>query len=319
MHFKTLQVFCDVVRLGSFSKAAAQNGLSQSAASQMVHQLEQRLGVQLIDRSKRPFVLTEEGKVYYEETRVLLEKYFALENRIRGLHQALSGRVHVVSIYSVGLHHMNQYIQQFLAQFPKANIRLEYLHPDRVYRAVQRGTADLGLVSYPRQSRAIRVIPWREEPMVVVCAPGHRFASAQRLPLEALSGEPVVTFDRNLRIRRQIDRQLHRHGVEPDVVMEFDNIETIKRAIEIDAGVGILPEPTVRREVESGTLCAVPLEGIRLVRPIGIIVRRNRQLGPTAEAFIRLLQNDPRWKQAEPAPQDKPPAEPAPSCSALPR
>ena len=317
MHIKTIQVFCDVVRLRSFSKAAAENGMSQSAASQMVHQLEQRLGVKLIDRSKRPFVLTHEGKMYYEESRVLLEKYLALEDRVRGLKAALSGRVHVVSIYSVGLHHMNRYIQQFLARYPKANVRLEYLHPDRVYRSVQRDTADLGLVSYPRQLRSIRVIPWRSEPMVLVCSPEHPFAARKSLPVEQLQGQAAVTFDRNLRIRRELDRQLHRRGVELDVVMEFDNIETIKRAIEINAGVGILPQPTVAREVAAGSLCAVPLQGVELVRPIGIIVRRNRELGPTAQLFIELLKQGHGWQEEEPP--DRAPPRPQAKAPAVPR
>jgi DNA-binding transcriptional LysR family regulator len=299
VQLKSLKVFCDVVGWRSFSRAADENGISQSGASQVVHQLEQRLGVKLIDRSKRPFVLTPEGETYYEGCRKLVQRYDALEDQVRTLHEEVAGRVRVVSIYSVGLHHMNRYLQQFLSQYPKANVRLEYQHPHQVYEAVEKDQADLGLVSYPRSSRAIEACTWREEPMVLVCAPEHRLAGGGPLLLSELEGERVIGFDNDLTIRREIDRVLQLHGTEVRVVMEFDNIETMKRAVEIDAGVALLPEPTVRREVAAGTLAAVPLATDELVRPLGIIYRRGKELGSTARRFIELLQNDGHGSEAQ--------------------
>lgn len=292
VQLKSLKVFCDVVRQRSFSRAAHENNISQSGVSQLVQQLEEGLGVRLIDRSKRPFVLTPEGEIYYEGCRGVVERYFAVEDRVRTLHQEVAGRLRVASIYSVGLHHMNRHLQEFLSQHPKANVRLEYLHPDRVYQSVEEDLADIGLVSYPKSSRTVTALEWREEPMVLVCAPSHPLASRQRVRLKELAGEKMIGFDSDLTIRREIDRALDRHGVEVQVVMEFDNIETIKRAIEIDAGIGLLPEPTVVREVQSGTLRAVPLDTDELVRPLGIIHRRGRELSSTAQRFIELLQRE---------------------------
>jgi len=292
MHFKSLKVFCDVVGWGSFSRAAEENEISQSGASQMVNQLETRLGVKLLDRSKRPFALTPEGEAYYEGCRKLVQRYNALEDQVKTLHEEVSGRVRVVSIYSVGLHHMSRYMQQFLGDYPKANVRLEYQHPHKVYLAVEKDQADIGLVSYPRSSRAIEAIPWREEPMVLVCSPAHRLAGRDRIHLPELSGENVIGFDADLTIRHEIDRVLAENNVEVRVVMEFDNIETIKRAIEINAGVALLPEPTVRREIEAQSLCSVPLATDELVRPLGIIHRRGKELGITTRRFIELLQTE---------------------------
>ncbi len=292
MHLKSLKIFCDVVYRRSFSKAAEENAISQSGASQVVHQLERRLGVKLVDRSKRPFTLTPEGEVYYEGCRKLLERYDALEEEVRTLHEEVAGRVRVASIYSVGLHHMNRYLQQFLSQYPKANVRLEYLHPHRVYEAVENDQADLGLVSYPKSSRTVKAILWREEPMVLVCAPGNPLASRKEIDLKELNGLALVGFDADLTIRREIDRVLHLHDVEVRVAMEFDNIETIKRAIEIDAGVGLLPQPTIMREVEAGTLVAVPLTTDELIRPLGILYRRGKDLGVTVRRFIELLRTE---------------------------
>jgi DNA-binding transcriptional LysR family regulator len=292
MQLKSLKVFCDVVGWRSFSRAADENGISQSGASQVVHQLEQRLGVKLIDRSKRPFVLTPEGETYYEGCRKLVQRYDVLEDQVRTLHEEVAGRVRVVSIYSVGLHLMNRYVQQFLSQYPKANVRLEYQHPHRVYEAIEKDQADLGLLSYPRASRTIEAIGWREEPMLLVCAPHHRLAGRQTVEFEELNGENFIGFDSELTIRRELDRVLQMHGVEVQVVMEFDNVETMKRAVEIDAGVSFLPEPSVAREVAAGTLVAVPLAVDELVRPLGIIYRRGKELSSTTRRFIALLQSE---------------------------
>jgi DNA-binding transcriptional LysR family regulator len=310
MHLKSIKVFCDIVQQRSFSRAAEENDISQSGASQVVHQLEQRLGVRLIDRSKRPFVLTAEGEVYFQGCRGLVESYAALEDKVRTLHQEVIGRVRVASIYSVGLHHMDRYMQDFMTRYPKANVRLEYLHPHRVLQAVENDKADLGLVSYPRASRTVEALRWRDEPMVLVCSPAHRLACRGSILLEELHGEKVVSFDSDLTIRHEIDRLLHLHQVEVDVAMEFDNIETIKRAIEIDAGVALLPEPTIANEVAAGTLAAARLDGVDFIRPLGIIHRRGKQLHSTALRFIELLQEEARFMHAD-APNNVIPRAPA--------
>jgi DNA-binding transcriptional LysR family regulator len=194
---------------------------------------------------------------------------------------------------------MNLFVQEFLSQYPKANVRLQYEHPRRVYQLVESDQADVGLVSYPRSSRTITAASWRVEPMVLVCSPRHLLAGRKSISLPELDGIKLVSYDRDLPIRREIDRALMGHGIDAEVVMEFDNIETIKRAIEIDAGVGLLPAPTVVREVEAGSLVAMPLDGDPLVRPLGIVRRRGKELGKTARRLIQLLHEKARRNGAE--------------------
>ena len=191
-------------------------------------------------------------------------------------------------------------------------MRLEYLHPHRVHESIEQDLADLGLVSYPKSSRTVTAIPWREEPMVLVCAPAHELARRRQLSaIKQLHGQKLIGFDSDLTIRREIDRVLHLHRVEVQVVMEFDNIETIKRAIEIDAGLGLLPEPTVLREVAAGTLVAVPLDTDELVRPLGIIHRRGKQLSTTTWRFIELLKSSNERAPAETATAARPSVQPS--------
>jgi DNA-binding transcriptional LysR family regulator len=295
MQLESLKIFCDVVRWASFSRGASENGISQSSASQAVHQLELRLGLKLIDRSKRPLVLTPQGKMYYEGCKELVGRYIELENRVKAMvdeHKVI-GTVGVASIYSVGMHHMSQYVKIFSERYPEASVRLEYLHPRRVLERVEGGEADLGLISYPRKWPDLAIIPWREEVMVLAVHPSHRFAQRRSVAIHELDGENFVAFDGDLSIRRSIDRCLRHHDVNVEVVLEFDNIENIKRAVEISAGVSILPEPSLGRELRAGSLVAVGIEGqdpkYRLNRPLAIIHRRGGTLDLTAARFLELL------------------------------
>jgi DNA-binding transcriptional LysR family regulator len=292
MHTKSLKIFCDVVEHKSFSRAADENDIAQSSASQVVQGLERRLGVQLLDRSTRPFGLTPEGQRFYDGCRDIVRRYEQLEEEIRTLHDAEARSLVVASIYSVGLHHMSAFMQRFSAEHPRAQVRLEYLHPHRVCEVVANGDADLGIVSYAKETEALGAIPWRSEPMVIVCHPQHRLAREKSLSLKGIAGESFVAFESGLAIRDAIDRALVRAHAEVNIALEFDNIETMKRAIEIDAGVSVLPEPSVRREIALGSLAKVGITGDALVRPLGIVHRRDRVLGELASQFIGLLKAD---------------------------
>ncbi len=289
MQLETLEVFCDVARHRSFSQAAQANGITQSAASQIVLQLERRIGVQLIDRSTRPLQLTALGQTYYDGCRALLQQYLDLEASIRTAHAQIAGTVQVAAIYSVSLSDMGRYVERFAAEQPNAGVHIEYHHPDRVYERVLDGTADLGLVSFPRKSAKLLALPWRDETMILACAPKHPLAQSKSVSVREVTGAKYVHFDRNLVIRRQVDRFLREHDVAVDVVLEFDNIENIKQAVALGAGVALLPEPTLRREMSARTLVGVPLQERGLSRPVGIIQRRRSKLSAAAQAFLKLL------------------------------
>ena len=289
MQLESLEIFCDVVRQRSFSQAATLRGVTQSAVSQIVSQLEKRMKVQLIDRSTRPLQLTPLGLTYYEGCKVLLEQYAELEANIRNACVEISGTVRVAAIYSVGLSDMGQYVRRFQTESPKAQVHIDYLHPDRVYERVIDGSADLGLVSYPKKTPRLAAVSWREEEMVLACAPKHPLASRLALPMRELEGVAYVHFDKDLGVRRRVDRFLREQGVSVNVVAEFDSIENIKQAVSIGAGVAMLPAPTIRHEVEAGMLRAVPLFDCQFTRPLAIVHRRGQRLSAAAKRFMDLL------------------------------
>ena len=294
MNIEALNIFCDVVRHQSFSRGASANSVSQSAASQTVRQLEKRLGIQLIDRSKRPWQLTPEGELFFKGSQEIIERFHELKEVVQRRKQPSGYTVRLASIYSVQLHDLSQFIEQFRASIPGVDVNLDYMHPDQIYLRVLKGQSDLGLISFANPGRELTAIPWQEQKMVIACLPNHPFAHSQAsLTPHELSDQNFVTFSRGLTVRREIDRFLRRHQTSVRIIAEFDNIETIKQAIEDGAGIGVLPEPTLRREVQRGTLVKISLQcsdgDMPFIRPLSIIHRRKRHLNPAVVEFINLL------------------------------
>ncbi len=297
MPLRTVELFCDVVSLRSFSKAATERDVTQSSVSQSISTLEKRLGVQLIDRSKRPFELTPAGAVYHEGCRSLLDEFRKLEDQVRTMVNKVVGRVRIAAIYSVGLSEMDRYLQRYRDLFSEVDLRIDYVHPDEVYRRVSADEADLGLVSYPKEGGEFTAQEWQRQPLVLVVPPDHKLVEEgleqSGVVIQAIEGEDFVGFTEDLKIRREIDRTLRAEKVAVNVVHSFDNIENIKRAVEIGSGVSILPEPTVQREVEAGTLIALPLKDVTLFRPLGVIQKRHKTLSTAAAKFKELLKAPP--------------------------
>ena len=297
MSFESLKLFKDIAQTRSFSRGAALNDVSQSAASQHVQDLERTLGTILLDRSTRPLVVTAAGQLYNDFCRDVLRRREEFEVSLHRLKQDVEGTIRVASIYSVGLSEMAQLEDEFARRQPKAHLEVEYLRPEKVYEAVLADEADLGLVSYPESSREITVIPWRQEQMVLAAAPDHALARRGRITAEDLNGVDFIGFDEDLPIRREVDRFLREHQIEVTQTLHFDNLQMIKEAVAHHAGVSILPARILHDEVAQGRLVAVPLAEAELFRPLGIIHRKKKRFHAAAQAFLDLLR-EPEFKAA---------------------
>ena len=278
------------------SKGATHCGVSQSAASQHVQELERRLGVTLFDRSKRPLELTPAGRIYNDFCRDVLRREEELALELGSLKEQVEGAVEVASIYSVGLSEMSHLQEEFAARYPTASLHVEYMRPEKVYEAVLNDTADLGLVSYPEASREVAAIPWRYEQMQVAVSPSHALAARSEVYPADLNGQTFIGFDEDLSIRREIDRFFRASGVEVNLVMHFDNIQTIKEAVALGSGISILPARTMQAEIAQGRLVAVKLHAPQLVRPVGIVHRKRKKFNRATQAFLELLAHQPAPK-----------------------
>ncbi|HLB74557.1 MAG TPA: LysR family transcriptional regulator [Sedimentisphaerales bacterium] len=294
MHIETLRVFCDLADSRSFSRTAEKHFVSQSAVSQQLAQLETTHKCELINRKKRPIELTKAGRLLYSAAKDMLERYDHFKNELNTLRTSSGSRINVGAIFSIGMHTLPDYVKKLMVSHPNVNVHIEYFSAARIYELVLAGQIDIGLVAVPKNDKRLDVYDFENEPLVVACSPKHPLAHEPQVDIHRLQFEKFIAFEKNVPTRHWIDGILERYNVAVRCVTEFDNIETVKRAVEIDAGISILPQTAILQELAAGTIKAVPLSNEKFVRPTGIIVRKGKILGQAGRYFIELLQKKSR-------------------------
>jgi DNA-binding transcriptional LysR family regulator len=289
MQIESLTVFCDLVETKSFTKAAQINKVTQSAVSQTISALEGRFKSLLIERSKKNLRLTQEGEVVYEYSKQILQTYDALHSKLEEIKDIISGTIRVATIYSIGLHHLPPCVKRFLKSCPGVNVHVEYRRSNQVYETVLGNVVDLGLIAYPARDLKLETILLRKDKLALICHPQHPFAKRKSIRIGALNGQKFISFEEDLPTRKALDKIFKSHRVTVDQVMEMDNVETVKRAVEIDSGIAIVPQETVGQEVATGTLAVVQIEGGDFFRPLALIYKKNKVLSPAIKQFIALL------------------------------
>ncbi|MCL5044557.1 MAG: LysR family transcriptional regulator [Deltaproteobacteria bacterium] len=289
MHIETLKVFCDIIESGSVSYAATQNFVTQSAVSQQVRSLEERYECRLLERARAGVRPTPAGQLLYSASKEIVRRFVELENRLRELGSVVAGTVRVGTVYSIGLHELPPYLKEFLRRYPSVNVHLEYQRANKVYDELVEGKIDLGIVAYPAKRSQIVALPFRSDQLVLAVPPEDALAKRTKIGVRELAGQRFIGFERDMVTRKAVDRILRQHGVTPHYTMEFDNIETIKRAVEIGQGVAIVPRPTIEREIERGSLKALDFAEGPFTRSLATICKRGRELAPAAAKFVELL------------------------------
>jgi len=289
VHIETLKVFCDVVETGSFSMAASQNFITQSAVSQQLRTLESKYHCKLLERGRSGAKPTPAGEILYRASREILERYREIDTQLQEVANVVSGALRVAIVYSVGLHELPLYLKEYLREYPQVNVHVEYARPNKIYDDTVGGRIDLGIVAYPAKHPQVTVLPFREDRLVVVVPPSHPMAQLRKVTLTRLDGEAFVAYERDIATRKAIDQLLRDRNVSVRYVGEYDNIETIKRAVEIGQGISIVPLASVQYEIELGLLKVVHLSDETIMRPLGIIHKKGRHLSPAAVKFIDVL------------------------------
>lgn len=293
MHIENFKIFSDLVESQSFSRAAKLNGVTQSAVSQQLRAMEKHFAVLIVDRSQKQFRLTREGHKLYDSAKEILHRYDKLVSELQEMKKVISGTIHISTIYSIGLHELPPYITKFLKEYPSVNVRVEYRRSNLVYEDILHNSVDLGLIAYPNKMRQLDVIPFLEDRLVLICNPENPLAKKKSVNIEDLAEEKFIGFDQDIPTRKATDQMFRDHKIDAEPVMEFDNIETVKRAVEINAGISIVPSATIKQEIKQNLLVAVPIKGTNVTRPLAIIHRKGRVLTPAMKKFIATLTGKP--------------------------
>jgi DNA-binding transcriptional LysR family regulator len=289
MQIQTFKIFCDLADSSSFSRAAELNGITQSAVSQQVRAMEQKFDVKLIERGRKNFSLTPEGRAFLDAGRLVLTTLDDLGTKIQKMQNVIAGELRISTIFSIGLHELPPYLNRYRKMYPNVDVRVEYRRSTEVYMAVLDGRTDVGLVAYPSARRGLKAVTFWKDRLKLICSPHHEFASRKKIRLSDLQGEKFIAFEPDLPTRREIDRKLKAEGVKVRLALEFDNIETVKRAVEIENAVSIVPETTVEAEVAAGGLIALEIDHPDMWRPLGALTRNSARVSPALREFIAEL------------------------------
>tara|TARA_B100000085_G_scaffold95443_1_gene86559 strand:+ start:774 stop:1652 length:879 start_codon:yes stop_codon:yes gene_type:complete len=289
VQIESLKLFCDLAETTSFTKAAKINGVTQSAVSQQISSLETKFEAVLIERSKKKFTLTKEGNTLYKYSKQIVQTYDELRHKIQEIQNVVTGTIKVVTIYSIGLHELPPYLKKFLKKHPTVNVSVEYRRATQLYEDIVTGMADIGLVAYPQKDPRLQVTSLAEDMLVLICHPDHPLAQQPKVKLTEIASHKFIAFEPDIPTRRAIDKILRDRNVEVDHAMEFDNIETVKRAVEIDAGISIVPRSPVAQEVAKKTIAMVEIEDEQFYRPLAAVHKKSKVLSPAMKEFLACL------------------------------
>jgi len=300
MHIETLKVFCDVVETRSFSTAASQNFVTQSAVSQQIRALETKYECRLIERTRGAVQVTPAGEVVYQASKEIVQRYLEMEGGLQSMNNRVGGTLRIATVYSVGLYELTSPLRRFLRAYPQVKVHLDYSRSSKIQEDVLRGSIDFGILAYPARRPYLVVLPFREDRLILICHPQHPLAGFKQISLNKIHGEAAIGFERDIATRRAIDRALRARGVALRYVAEVDNIDTIKRFVEVGQGVAIVPEPAVQSEVKGETLCVVHFSDEKISRPLAVVHRKGKQFSLAAERFIEFLMSKKGADEAEP-------------------
>ena len=290
MNIENFRIYNDLVANQSFSKAGKLNGITQSAVSQQLRNMEKSLGSLILDRNYKDFQLTREGKYIHEVSISLVQQYDRLVGTLQEMRNEVAGSIRLSAIYSIGLHVLPTYLTLFMKEFPQVNIQIEYRRANSVYEDILNNSADMGLVAYPQNRKGIETIPFEQEELVFVAGTDHPLTKKEEVSLSDLEKSDFVGFDISIPTRGAIDEFFKSLNLSIEPVMEFDNIETVKRAVEINSGIAMLPRPTINQELARNTLVVLPVKTSQSIyRPTALILKENHFICPALKALMKTL------------------------------
>ena len=296
MQVETFKLFSDLVETGSFSIAAERNGITQSAVSQRIKALEDYYDVLLIERGRKNFAVTGEGDVFLKTAQDIIVLHDGLRTSLHELRDRVDGELKVSTVYSIGFHELPPLLDAYRKRFPHVEPILQYRRANQVYGDVLTSNADLGLVAYPQSRKGVAVdIVWKEK-LVIICPPAHELEKQKSITLKELNRQRFISFEPDLPTRQAFDAMLK--GVKVKEMMEFNNVDAVKRGVLSENAISIVPQDSVSTEVQSGELCQIDIAENNVWRPIGIIRRRTKAITPAMREFIKHLKETSEGKSS---------------------
>jgi DNA-binding transcriptional LysR family regulator len=305
MDIRQLKAFVAIAESGTFTAGAVRVHVTQAAISMQIRQLENETGAQLFVRAPRKVILTEAGEKLLERAYVILREHDAALEEMAALTGAHKGRLRIGSASAmVSGDPLPQILRELRKTFAKVETSVASGTSEQLVQSVLAGDLDAAFVSLPVEARGIQTELLNEDYLVAIGSPRHALAKQKVVSTYALAGEKLILGERGGNTRRLIDQFFAQTGVTPKVAMELSRLAAIKRMVEEDMGVGIVPLQSVRDEVEKGSLVRWWIEGAQINWQLGIARLVGGYESPIHQRFLQLcrehfqqpVSNPPRSK-----------------------
>ncbi len=292
-----LLVFCRVVRLGSFTRAAEELCLTQPAVSAQVARLEQRLRARLLDRLGRSFYLTEAGRVLYsyaQQVERLCGLLDEAEQAVSELDAEFSGKLSIGASTTISIYMLPPLLAEFRHLHPKVKFALAADTSRGIMAEMVNNAYDFALLEGPVDAPGVDFEGFWCDELHLIVARGHPWASRTKggVDIEDLAREPFISHREGSGVQTAIQRELTRHKVHIVPSMVIDNIEVVKKSVEVGLGVSILSKLVMQREIEGGALVVVPVRGASFTRSFRIATLRGKHLSRTVRAFLSFFKEE---------------------------
>ena len=287
MDFDQLETFLEVAKHSSFSRAAERRFRTQPAISAQIRALEDEVGAKLLDRSGGKVSLTAAGKVFQKYAEETVEARKAVINSLAEMERVPRGEVVVGANEGTCLHILPEVFAQFKKQYPGVAVNIDRLESAAILEAVIDNSVDFGVVSLPVSDSRLTVVPIHRDELVVITAPHHPLAKSKSVTLEAVAKYPLVMPEGG-RTRDALEQLLHDRKLKPNLAMELDSSELLKRFVAADVGVGFVARSNVQEDLKAGMLAAIPLADATVRRDLALVFRKDKALSRAALAFIDI-------------------------------
>lgn len=292
MDIHRLLVFCRVVELQSFTKAAEAVSLTQPTVSEHIRVLEDSLGEKLIDRLGREILPTPAGKILYQYAREMIQLRDKAVQAIKKFKGDLSGSLNIGASTIPGTYLLPSLIGSFKAIYPSIQITLKIASSGEVVQKILDGSIEFGMIGARWEDKRISLEEVYTDELLLAVYPGHAWEGRQAVDLGELSDMPFVSRERGSGTRMVMLQALEAAGFSPsrlNVVAEMGSTEAVRQAVKAKIGVAILSAYAIKEDIERNSLCQVILRGLTIHRPFYLAQRKNRELSPLCVAFLEHL------------------------------
>ena len=287
MDFDQLETFLEVARLSSFSRAAEKRFRTQPAISSQIRALEEDVGAKLLDRSGGKVSLTAPGKIFLRYVEDAIEARRNMMTALAEADRVPRGEIIVGANKGTCLHILPEVFAEFKRSYPDVAVNIRRSDYAKILESVTDNSVDFGVVSLPVKDTRLTIVPIHRDELVVIVPPHHPIADLKSVTIEDASNYPLV-LPKSGHTRDALQALFYERKLKPQVAMELDSSELLKRFVAADVGIGLIARSNVEEDVKANVLTALRLADAHIRRDLALVFRKDKALSRAAKAFIDI-------------------------------